>query len=623
MHFFIFPSLFFKKHRKRTGHSLTVFSFFHAAYGGKMFDFSCACGILLPEIYVEATHMSEQARKEFERWMQHADGEILDELKSMEHDPEQIEKHFGHRQTFGTAGIRSVMAAGIANLNTYTVRQTARGLAAYLAGAEGEKSCAIGYDCRHNSRRFAEICAAALAESGVHVHLYDRLCPTPMLSYAVRHLHCSAGIVISASHNTKEYNGIKCYGPDGGQMTEIPAAKVSAAIETIDLFEPEHLSFAEAMEKGLVTYIPDSVWQDYYTRISREAIYPENVKKAGLKVVYSPLCGAGGEPVSEMLTRLGAELHIPESQRMPSGDFASCPTPNPETDSAFDENYKLAAEVRPDLILATDPDSDRIAAAIPVEGGFRKFSGNEMGCLLLDYILRNLKKNGKLPEKPVAVKSIVSTPLADRIAAALGCEMRTVLTGFKYIGGVILSLEEQGCPERFVLGFEESCGYLKGDYARDKDAVVTAALIAEMAAGYKLEGKTLGDVMDGLYETYGHFATGLQNVLFTSDAQKEHCMALMEQLRRQPPETVAGFPVTAVTDFRAGVETVRESGEQRPTGLPKENMVMLTLGDQGRVILRPSGTEPKIKFYYTACAGSMPRAEEMVREMTAAMTAML
>ena len=567
--------------------------------------------------------MSKQAQQEYERWLRNADGEVLQELKSIENDPAEIEKRFGHKQTFGTAGIRSVMAAGIANLNVYTVRQTARGLAAYLSGVEGEKSCAIGYDCRHNSRRFAEICAAALAEAGVHVHLYDRLCPTPMLSYAVRHLHCSAGIVISASHNTKEYNGIKCYGPDGGQMTEVPAAKVSAAIETIDLFEPEHLSFEDALAQGLVTYIPDSVWQDYYARIAQEAIHPENVRKAGLRVVYSPLCGAGGEPVSEILTRLGAELHIPESQRRPSGDFATCPTPNPETDVSFEENYRLAAEVKPDLVLATDPDSDRIAAAIPTENGFRKFTGNEMGCLLLDYILRGLKERGKLPEKPVAVESIVSTPLAARIAAAHGCEMRIVLTGFKYIGGVILALEELGCADRFVLGFEESCGYLKGDYARDKDAVVAAMLIAEMAASYKLEGKTLADVMDGLYAAYGHFATGLQNVQFTSDAQKEHCMALMEQLRKQPPAQIAGFPVTAVTDFRAGFETVLASGEQQPTGLPKENMVLLTLGEHGRVILRPSGTEPKIKFYYTARAEDMPRAEEMVKEMTAAMTAML
>ena len=373
------------------------------------------------------------------------------------------------------------------------------------------------------------------------------------------------------------------------------------------------------MAKGLVEYISDSVWQAYYTRISQEAIAPETVREAQLRLVYSPLCGAGSEPVREILKRLGAEVHVPASQVNASGEFETCPNPNPENEAAFDESYKLADEVKPDLVMATDPDSDRIAVSVPVGGGYRKLSGNEVGCLLLQYILENMKKTGKLPAEPVAVKSIVSTPLADRIAAAYGCKMRTVLTGFKYIGGVVLELEQAGCPENFVLGFEESCGYLKGDYARDKDAVVTAMLIAEMTACYKLQGKTLAEAMDALYAEYGFYTTGLRSVVFASAAQKTAFMQLMDELRANPPKDVAGFAVTAVADFRAGVKTDLATGEKTPTNLPSENMVLLQLAENGRVILRPSGTEPKCKFYYTACANTLAEAEARITMLDEAM----
>ena len=562
------------------------------------------------------------ARKEYSLWLENCTGELLEELKSLEGNDAEIQKRFGSKASFGTAGIRSIMGAGTAWLNELTVRQTARGLAAYVLGSDENKTCAIGYDCRNNSQKFAKICAAALAAEGVKVYLYDRLCPTPMLSFAVRYLQCGVGMVISASHNTKEYNGLKCYGADGGQMTEIPAAKVSEAIAATDLFAPEKESFESLMEKGMIEYIGQDVWQAYYARIAKEAIRPAAVKEAGLKVVYSPLCGAGGEPVAEMLTRLGAEFVVPESQKDPSGEFETCPNPNPENDGAFAEVYKLAEGFKPDVIMATDPDSDRIAVAIPVEGGFRKFSGNEMGCLLLEYILSAMQNENKMPANPVAVKSVVSTPLADRVAAAYGCEMRTVLTGFKYIGGVILELEQAGHPEDYVLGFEESCGYLKGDYARDKDAVIAAMLIAEMAATYKLQGKTLGDVMDELYARYGYYVAGLKNVNFTSDEQKAACMALLDQFRAQPPQEIGGFAVTAVADYKAGVIKALD-GTTRPTGLPQENMVMLDLGDQGRIVLRPSGTEPKIKFYYTACAPTMADANGYIARMDAAMSALV
>lgn len=557
-------------------------------------------------------------------WLEKAEGEILKELQSVQGNEEEIQRRFGTVQTFGTAGIRSVMGAGSSLLNDYTVRQVARGLAGYLMKSDAEKSCAIGYDCRMNSQRFAEICALALAAEGVKVYLYDRLAPTPMLSFAVRHLGCGAGMVISASHNTKEYNGLKCYGPDGCQMTEEPAAAVSAEIEAVDMFAPDKATFAELLANGKIEHISQDVWEAYYATIAKECIRPKLVEETGLKVVYSPLCGAGGEPVTEMLQRMGATVYTPESQKYPNGEFPTCASPNPENDAAFQENFNLAETVEHDIIIATDPDSDRIACALKTENGYRKLSGNEMGCLLLDYILSSYQTMNKMPAAPMAVMSIVSSPMAAKIANAYGCHMRITPTGFKYIGAAILELEAENRPEDFVMGFEESCGYLKGTYCRDKDAVVTAMLISEMAAYYKKQGKTLLDHMRELYGMYGYMAATLQNVVFTTPEIKEKCASKLQSIKTAPPAEVAGIKVIAATDFLSGIRTTLSDGEQIQLDFPRENMLRLELGGDCRIIIRPSGTEPKMKLYYTAVSPeSVEDAFQIAAQMEAGMTEFL
>ena len=516
------------------------------------------------------------------------------------------------------------MGAGSSLLNDYTVRRVARGLAGYMLKNDVEKSCAIGYDSRNNSQRFAKICAAALAAEGIHVYLYDRLAPTPMLSFAVRHLGCGAGMVISASHNTTEYHGLKCYGPDGCQMTEEPASLVSAEIESLDLFTPEKASFEELLAAGSIEYIAPQVWEDYYARIAQECIRPELVKEVGMTVVYSPLCGAGGEPVTEALTRMGASVYTPASQKEPSGEFATCPNPNPENDAAFAESFKLADTVEHDIVLATDPDSDRIACAVRTETGYRKLSGNEMGCLMLDYILGAYQRKNTMPKAPMAVMSIVSSPMAAKIAEFYGCHMRITPTGFKYIGAAILELEAENRPEDFIMGFEESCGYLKGTYCRDKDAVVAAMLICEMAAFHKSQGRTLLQAMDALYEAYGYMAATLQNVVFTTPEIREQCQKKLQQLKVAPPSQVAGISVIAATDFASGVRTVLADGTQNRLDFPRENMLRLELEAGGRVIIRPSGTEPKMKLYYTAVSPvSVEEAFAIAARMQEGMTEFL
>ncbi len=546
--------------------------------------------------------------------------DMQQELESLKNQEEELKGRFGGDLQFGTAGMRGIMGAGSNRLNRYTVRRAAQGMAQWLSKTDLPQKAAIGYDSRHNSQLFAEVCAVAFAEAGIHTYLYDRLAPTPMLSYAVRQLGCGCGIVISASHNAGAYNGVKCYGPDGCQMTDEPAAVVTAKISEIAYFIPETKSFQEYMDEGLISYIGQDLWESYYETVLAEAVNPEVIAKAGLNLVYTPLCGTGNEPVREVLGRLGVNITVVGCQEKPDGDFKTCEYPNPETDAALQESYKVADTVDCDLILGTDPDADRVAIAVPEGTGYRKLSGNELGCLLMDYILKARSACGNIPQGAEVIRSIVSSPLADRIAGHYGVEMKAVLTGFKYIGGEILELENRGQEDKFIFGFEESCGYLKGTYARDKDAVVASMLVCEMASALKVEGKSALDALTELYETYGYYLAHVQSVELTGSDAMEKAAKLMADLRGKIPETIGGAKVSMVRDYLARESTDLATGEKMDIPLPKSNVLEFILGQQGSVIVRPSGTEPKVKFYYTAVGKDLNEAKILLDKLIAQMS---
>ena len=545
---------------------------------------------------------------------------VQQELAAIAHDEEELKGRFGSDLQFGTAGMRGIMGAGSNRLNRYTVRRAAQGMAAWLASTDLPKIAAIGYDSRHNSQLFAEVCAVAFAEAGIHTWLYDRLAPTPMLSYAVRELGCGCGIVISASHNAGAYNGVKCYGPDGCQMTDEPAAIVTEKISTIPYFVPETKSFDAFMVDGLISYIGQDIWEKYYQTVLAEAVDPEMLKNAGLNIVYTPLCGTGNEPVREILGRLGVNIAVVDCQEKPDGDFKTCEYPNPETDAALNESYKVAQNVPCDVILGTDPDCDRVAIAVPDNDGFKKLSGNELGCLLLDYILKARSAKKDIPEGAITVRSIVSSPLADRIAEHYGVEMKAVLTGFKYIGGEILELEQKGEEHKYIFGFEESCGYLKGTYARDKDAVVASMLVCEMAAALKLQGKNILDALKDVYATYGYYLAYVQSIELTGSDAMEKAAKMMADLRANAPASIGGASVTGVRDYRTSIAKDLVTGEESAITLPKSNVLEFLLGNKGSVIARPSGTEPKVKFYYTAVAPDQNSAKSLLDAMVAQMS---
>ena len=547
--------------------------------------------------------------------------EVQKELAAIKNDEEELKGRFGGDLQFGTAGMRGIMGAGSNRLNCYTVRRAAQGMAAWLSSTDLPQKAAIGYDSRHNSQLFAEVCAVAFAEAGIVTYLYDRLAPTPMLSFAVRELGCGCGIVISASHNAGAYNGVKCYGPDGCQMTDEPAAIVTAKIAEIPYFVPESKSFAQFMEEDVIRYIGQDVWEKYYDTVLAEAVNPAVIKDAGLNIVYTPLCGTGNEPVREILGRLGVNISVVSCQEKPDGDFKTCEYPNPETDAALNESYKVADKVPCDVILGTDPDADRVAIAVPDgKGGYQKLSGNELGCLLMDYVLKARSAQNDIPEGAIVVRSIVSSPLADQIAMHYGVTMKAVLTGFKYIGGEILELEQKGEEKKFIFGFEESCGYLKGTYARDKDAVVASMLVCEMAADLKKQGKSILDALADVYATYGYYLAYVQSIELTGADAMEKAAKMMADLRESVPESIGGAKVTGVRDYRSSIAKDIASGEETAITLPKSNVLEFLLGDMGSVIARPSGTEPKVKFYYTAVASDKTAAKELLDAMIAQMS---
>ena len=547
--------------------------------------------------------------------------ETQQELAAIANDTEELKGRFGSDLQFGTAGMRGIMGAGSNRLNRYTVRRAAQGMAAWLSSTDLPKKAAIGYDSRHNSQLFAEVCAVAFAEAGIQTWLYDRLAPTPMLSYAVRELGCGCGIVISASHNAGAYNGVKCYGPDGCQMTDEPAAIVTAKIAEIPFFVPETKTFAEYMGEGMITYIGQDLWEKYYATVLNEAVDPEMLKASGLNIVYTPLCGTGMEPVHAVLGKLGVNITTVACQAKPDGDFKTCEYPNPETDAALNESYKVARTVPCDVILGTDPDADRVAIAVPDgKGGFVKLSGNELGFMLLDYVLKARTAKNDIPEGAITVRSIVSSPLADRIAAYYGVTMKAVLTGFKYIGGEILKLEEKNEEYKFIFGFEESCGYLKGTYARDKDAIVATMLVCELAASLKLEGKNILDALADVYKKYGFYLAYVQSVELTGADAMEKAAKMMADLRAEVPATIGGAVVTGVRDYKSSIAKDLMSGAETVINLPKSNVLEFLLGDKGSVIARPSGTEPKVKFYYTAVGETKEDAKVLLDAMVAQMS---
>lgn len=549
---------------------------------------------------------------EYKRWLSAnlIDFDLHAELAGIENDEEAIKERFAVSLKFGTAGLRGTLGAGTNRMNIWVVRQATQGVADWVKTQGGTQTVAISYDSRLKGWTFAKDAAAVLAANGINVRLYDELMPVPALSFATRYYHCNAGIMITASHNPAKYNGFKAYGPDGCQMTDDAAAIVYDQIQKTDVLTgAKYVSFAEGVAKGLIQFVGDDCKEALYQATEARQVRPGLCKTAGLKLVYSPLNGTGLVPVTRVLSDIGiTDITIVPEQEYPNGYFTTCSYPNPEIYEALEKGLELAKKVGADLMLATDPDADRVGIAMKCpDGSYELVSGNEMGVLLLDYICAGRIEKGTMPKNPVAVKSIVSTPLADLVAKHYGVELRHTLTGFKWIGDQIAQLEANGEEERFIFGFEESYGYLAGSYVRDKDAVVGSMLICEMAAYYRSIGSSIKQRLEEIYAQYGRFLNQVDSFEFAGLSGMDKMAGIMNTLRTNPPVEFAGRKVVSVTDYNNPEET----------GLPKANVLIFGLEDGATVVVRPSGTEPKIKTYFTTLGKDLAEAQKEKDELAA------
>ena len=552
------------------------------------------------------------------------DPDLVDELKQMAGNNELISDAFYKELEFGTAGLRGVIGAGTNRMNIYTVGQASQGLADYVNSVTKNGTIVIGYDSRIKSDVFAKASAEIFAANGLKVYMYSELMPTPMVSFAIRRLKCDAGIMVTASHNPAKYNGYKAYGPDGTQLSPEAADYVLSIMQSVDAFTGvKTTDFDLALKEGKIEYIGEDIINEYLEAVKTQQIEPK-LDMSNLRVIYSPLNGTGNKPVREILKRIGvSNVTVVPEQELPDGNFPTAPYPNPEIRQAFDCALKLAETVPADLLLATDPDCDRVGIAVRQNGSYELLTGNDVGAIMLYYILSRKTAGGKLPQNPIAVKTIVTSEICQKICDDFGCSLINVLTGFKFIGEQISILEAKNEEERFILCYEESYGYLAGAHCRDKDAVVASMLICEMAAFYKNEGKTLIDVLNEIYDKYGYYYCAQKSFTCEGQSGMARIKGIMEDLRANPPKIFNSSKIIKINDYKTSISHNCVNNEQTKIDLPSSDVLSYFLEDGCSFIVRPSGTEPKIKLYIGAVGNSHKQAVEKRSELTEAGTKLL